>query len=149
MGRAREDGGAILAGGHQLDAGDLAHGHFVEPTVVRLEDESSALFVEEMFVPILLVASVRDLEEGLRITARIPGEPSLDAAVECVVLRYTDGPLFAFRGRRVRRHRVERQILLRRAGRLRALRIAVNNFWSHGFSASRGRICAAGCWACC
>ena len=40
-----------------------------------------------------------DLDERLRIAARILGEPSLDAAMECVVLRYTDGPLFAFRGR--------------------------------------------------
>jgi uncharacterized OB-fold protein len=38
-----------------------------------------------------------DLEEGLRIAARILGAPVLDAAVECVVLRYADGPLFAFR----------------------------------------------------
>ena len=40
-----------------------------------------------------------DLDEGLRVGARIPGEPSLDAAMECVVLRYTDGPLFAFRSK--------------------------------------------------
>jgi uncharacterized OB-fold protein len=40
-----------------------------------------------------------DLEEGLRVAGRIVGEPSLDAAMECVVLRYKDGPLFAFRGR--------------------------------------------------
>ncbi len=40
-----------------------------------------------------------DLDERLRVAARILGEPSLDAAMECVVLRYTDGPLFAFRGR--------------------------------------------------
>jgi uncharacterized OB-fold protein len=39
-----------------------------------------------------------DLDEGLRVAARILGEPALDAAMECVVLRYTDGPLFAFRG---------------------------------------------------
>ena len=37
------------------------------------------------------------LEEGLRVAARILGEPALDAAMECVVLRYADGPLFAFR----------------------------------------------------
>jgi uncharacterized OB-fold protein len=40
-----------------------------------------------------------DLDEGLRVAARILGEPPLDSDVECVVLRYTDGPLFAFRGR--------------------------------------------------
>jgi len=38
-----------------------------------------------------------DLDEGLRVAARILGEPALDAPVECVVLRYGDGPLFAFR----------------------------------------------------
>jgi uncharacterized OB-fold protein len=38
-----------------------------------------------------------DLDEGLRVAARILGDASLDAAMECVVLRYADGPLFAFR----------------------------------------------------
>jgi uncharacterized OB-fold protein len=38
-----------------------------------------------------------DLDEGLRVAARILGEPALDSSMECVVLRYTDGPLFAFR----------------------------------------------------
>jgi uncharacterized OB-fold protein len=40
-----------------------------------------------------------DLDEGLRVAARILGEPALDGAMQCVVLRYTDGPLFAFRPR--------------------------------------------------
>jgi hypothetical protein len=39
-----------------------------------------------------------DLDEGLRVTARILGKPALDGVVECIVLRYTDGPLFAFSG---------------------------------------------------
>jgi uncharacterized protein len=40
-----------------------------------------------------------DLDEGLRIATRIvsEGEPKLDSAVELVVLRYSDGPLFAAR----------------------------------------------------
>ncbi len=38
-----------------------------------------------------------DLAEGLRVAARILGEPALDGAVECVVLDYDDGPLFGFR----------------------------------------------------
>ena len=38
-----------------------------------------------------------DLDEGLRIATRIMSdtEPPLDVAVEIVVLRYLDGPLFA------------------------------------------------------
>jgi hypothetical protein len=35
------------------------------------------------------------------VAARILGEPSLDATMECVVLRYADGPLFAFRATQV------------------------------------------------
>jgi uncharacterized OB-fold protein len=38
-----------------------------------------------------------DLNEGLRVATRILGEPTLNSAMECVVLRYADGPLFAFR----------------------------------------------------
>ena len=38
-----------------------------------------------------------DLDEGVRVAARILGDAALDAAMECVVLRYADGPLFAFR----------------------------------------------------
>ena len=38
-----------------------------------------------------------DLDEGLRVAARILGDAYLDAAMQCVVLRYADGPLFAFR----------------------------------------------------
>lgn len=40
-----------------------------------------------------------DLDEGVRVAARILGEPPLDSPMECVVLRYEDGPLFAFRMR--------------------------------------------------
>ena len=40
-----------------------------------------------------------DLDEGLRIATRVLAdvEPTLDVAVEIVVLNYRDGPLFAAR----------------------------------------------------
>lgn len=38
-----------------------------------------------------------DLEEGLRVAARILDDAPLDAPMECVVLQYEDGPLFGFR----------------------------------------------------
>ena len=38
-----------------------------------------------------------DLEEGIRVAARILGEPALDAKMDAVVLHYDDGPLFGFR----------------------------------------------------
>ncbi len=62
--RLREGGGRILAGGGRLLDGDLLHGHFVAPTVAEAPHDHS-LFREEMFQPILMVARVRDVREGV------------------------------------------------------------------------------------
>jgi acyl-CoA reductase-like NAD-dependent aldehyde dehydrogenase len=59
-----EEGGRILAGGRRLVEGDLAHGHFVAPTVAEAPPEHP-LFREEMFQPILMVARVADVREGV------------------------------------------------------------------------------------
>ncbi|HJV23596.1 MAG TPA: aldehyde dehydrogenase family protein [Holophagaceae bacterium] len=63
--RAQLQGGRILAGGHRLEAGDLAHGHFVAPTLAEAPAEHP-LFAEELFLPFLMVSRVKGLEEGLR-----------------------------------------------------------------------------------
>jgi 1-pyrroline-5-carboxylate dehydrogenase len=63
---ARRDGRA-LAGGALLRDGDLAHGYFVAPTVVDGLPLDHTLFREEMFVPIVCLASIGSLEEGLRL----------------------------------------------------------------------------------
>ncbi len=60
----REHGGRILVGGTRLDDGDLAHGFFVAPTVVEAPPDHP-LFREEMFQPIVMVARVKDLREGV------------------------------------------------------------------------------------
>ena len=62
--RLRENGGRILAGGTRFRDGDLAHGHFVAPTVAEASTDHP-LFGEEMFQPILMVARVADLQEGV------------------------------------------------------------------------------------
>jgi 1-pyrroline-5-carboxylate dehydrogenase len=62
--RLREGGGRILAGGTRIEDGDLAHGHFVAPTVAEAPQDHP-LFREEMFQPILMVARVPDLREGV------------------------------------------------------------------------------------
>jgi len=61
---ARRDG-EVMAGGNVLTEGDLAHGYFVEPTVVRGLGEDHPLVREELFVPLLCVQSVKSLEEAL------------------------------------------------------------------------------------
>jgi acyl-CoA reductase-like NAD-dependent aldehyde dehydrogenase len=63
-GRLRQGGGRILVGGARLVDGDLAHGHFVAPTVAEAPLDHP-LFREEMFQPILMVARVKDVREGV------------------------------------------------------------------------------------
>jgi 1-pyrroline-5-carboxylate dehydrogenase len=62
--RLRRDGGRVLVGGTRLQEGDLAHGHFVAPTVAEASP-GHPLFREEMFQPILMVARVADVREGV------------------------------------------------------------------------------------
>jgi 1-pyrroline-5-carboxylate dehydrogenase len=62
--RLRRDGGRILVGGCRLTEGDLAHGHFVAPTLAEAPPEHP-LFQEEMFQPILMVSRVEDVREGV------------------------------------------------------------------------------------
>ena len=61
----RAGGARILTGGVRLTDGDLARGHFVAPTVAEAPHEHP-LFGEEMFLPILMVSRVTNLEEGLK-----------------------------------------------------------------------------------
>jgi 1-pyrroline-5-carboxylate dehydrogenase len=63
--RAKADGGTVLAGGHRLTEGELAHGYFVEPTVIDGLPTSHPLFAEELFVPITLVADVMTIDEAI------------------------------------------------------------------------------------
>ncbi len=60
----RKGGARILVGGARLTDGDLAHGHFVAPTVAEAPADHP-LFREEMFQPILMVARVKDVRDGV------------------------------------------------------------------------------------
>jgi acyl-CoA reductase-like NAD-dependent aldehyde dehydrogenase len=64
--RLRQGGARILVGGTRLTDGDLAHGHFVAPTVAEAPVDHP-LFRQEMFQPILMVARVRDVREGVAL----------------------------------------------------------------------------------
>jgi 1-pyrroline-5-carboxylate dehydrogenase len=68
----RMAGGEILAGGAVLDQGELAYGHYVQPTLAWLPDPHHPYFGEEMFLPILLVAPVADLAEAIEESNRAP-----------------------------------------------------------------------------
>ena len=56
--------GLIVEGGRQLDAGELAHGHFVAPTIARAPHEHP-LWTRELFAPFVLVGAVQSVDEGI------------------------------------------------------------------------------------
>jgi 1-pyrroline-5-carboxylate dehydrogenase len=65
--RAVADGGTVLIGGKRRTNGELAHGYFVEPTVIDGLPSHHPLFGEELFVPITLVADVLTLDEAIEL----------------------------------------------------------------------------------
>ena len=56
--------GAVLAGGRELVAGDLARGYFVAPTVATAPWHSR-LWRDEHFLPFVMVGAVESLDEAL------------------------------------------------------------------------------------
>jgi 1-pyrroline-5-carboxylate dehydrogenase len=72
VGRVREAGGDLLYGGDVRRDGDLAHGLYVDPAIAYFTDPGGDLFHEEMFLPILLVAPVRGLDEAIELSNRAP-----------------------------------------------------------------------------
>jgi aldehyde dehydrogenase (NAD+) len=66
--RALDDGSRLVAGGPDAPEGaDLAHGHFVRPTVFTDVDPASALANDEVFGPVLAVLRVGSLDEAIQL----------------------------------------------------------------------------------
>lgn len=65
--KARQDGAELVAGGRRLDAGEMAHGYYMEPTVFSGVRPDSLLGQEEVFGPVLAVTAVNDLAEAIQV----------------------------------------------------------------------------------
>jgi 1-pyrroline-5-carboxylate dehydrogenase len=63
---AKKAGCQVLVGGHALKGGELAKGHFVEPTIVAGLPNANNAFRTEYFVPFVAVGKFRDNEEVVR-----------------------------------------------------------------------------------
>jgi 1-pyrroline-5-carboxylate dehydrogenase len=80
--RLRKDGAKMLYGGDVLSTGDLARGFYTLPTLAEAAPEHP-LWREEMFLPILMLHRVKDLDAGIRhandsdlgLTAGVYGSP--------------------------------------------------------------------------
>jgi 1-pyrroline-5-carboxylate dehydrogenase len=59
--------GRVFVGGERLSDGDLARGHYVEPTVVGGLPASHRLFRDELFAPFTAVHAVDSLDEAIRL----------------------------------------------------------------------------------
>ncbi len=68
--RAQKDGGRILTGGQRITTPPFDRGYFVEPTVIDGLPPSHALFSEELFVPITVIADVVTLDEAIDLANR-------------------------------------------------------------------------------
>ncbi len=61
------EGAVLLCGGHRLIEGDLAHGFFMEPTVIGGVTPGMRLATEEVFGPVVAVMAVEDFDEALSV----------------------------------------------------------------------------------
>lgn len=65
---AREEGGTILTGGHQVQLeGRCANGYFVAPTVIENLDADSRTCQEEIFGPVVTLQPFRDDTEAITL----------------------------------------------------------------------------------
>src|SRR5690606_7760291 len=65
MDKARADG-EVLYGGSALTEGDFARGYYVEPAIIAGLPHDHELVQNELFVPIVFVKKVEDLEQAMQ-----------------------------------------------------------------------------------
>ena len=65
MDKARADG-EVLYGGNALTEGDFARGYYVEPAIIAGLPHDHELVQNELFVPIVFVKKVEDLEQAMQ-----------------------------------------------------------------------------------
>jgi alpha-ketoglutaric semialdehyde dehydrogenase len=66
------EGATLECGGERMSDGDLAHGHFVEPTVFDRVTPRMKIAQEEIFGPVVSVLRVKDFDEALAVANDVP-----------------------------------------------------------------------------
>ncbi len=64
---AVREGARLLCGGHRLTDGELAHGWFMEPTVLGEVSPTMTIACEEVFGPVIAVIGVNDFDDALQV----------------------------------------------------------------------------------
>jgi acyl-CoA reductase-like NAD-dependent aldehyde dehydrogenase len=64
---AQKEGAKLVFGGQRLSDGDLAHGHFMSPAVLRDVTPKMRVAREEVFGPVVAVLAVENFDEALSL----------------------------------------------------------------------------------
>ncbi|MDA1272622.1 MAG: aldehyde dehydrogenase family protein [Verrucomicrobia bacterium] len=64
---AVKEGAKLVCGGNRISEGDLAHGYFMEPTVLGDVTPEMTIAREEVFGPVVAVMPVDDFDEAIRV----------------------------------------------------------------------------------
>ncbi len=64
---AKKEGGQVVFGGNRLNEGELAHGYFMEPTIITGVSPSMRIAQEEVFGPVIAIIVVENFDEALAV----------------------------------------------------------------------------------
>ncbi len=64
---AQKEGATLVHGGKQLAEGDLAHGYFMEPTILGNVTATMRIAQEEVFGPVIAVMPVENFDEAIAV----------------------------------------------------------------------------------
>jgi acyl-CoA reductase-like NAD-dependent aldehyde dehydrogenase len=64
---AGQEGGKVAYGGQQLKDGDLAHGYFMQPTIISNVTRDTRIAREEVFGPVVAIIAVENFDEAINV----------------------------------------------------------------------------------
>lgn len=64
---ALKEGAELVCGGQPLKDGPLAHGHFMQPTVLSKVTPQMRIATEEVFGPVIAIIEVSDFDEAIQV----------------------------------------------------------------------------------
>ena len=64
---AKNEGGIVTYGGARLNDGELAHGYFMQPTIITGVTPSMRIAKEEVFGPVIAIIAVENFDEAIAV----------------------------------------------------------------------------------
>jgi aldehyde dehydrogenase (NAD+) len=64
---AKNEGARVVFGGGRLSDGDLAHGYFMQPTIVAGVKPNMRIAREEVFGPVIAIVEVESFDEAIAV----------------------------------------------------------------------------------